>query len=169
MPTPWDVIRMARETGVRPSEFLEFLTPDEVSGVRKCDPAWLECNGSRYIMALRRDAKRGCYFLDKKTGYCSIYEWRPILCRLFPFRLHETRDGKLKGFSLHDDVECPKNRDGVVDTEPLHTLWRDDCVHQEDYRALVTFFNRQKRRADRKPEEFIALFVAEPPSGHRDA
>lgn len=143
--------------GVNPYDFLEFLTPDEITGVDEDDATWLEVGDERFLMALRRDHK-GCHFLDKKTRYCSIYEARPILCRLYPFALKESADGEFLGFSLHDDVGCPKNKDGVYETKPLYELYQDDCLHQTDYQDLVAVFNA--RQYDGKvPEDFIKMFV----------
>lgn len=157
LPTPWDVIRIVKHTGANPYEFLEFLSPEEISEVAKSDPTWLECDDGRYIMALRRD-ESGCHFLDKKTRYCGIYEARPILCRLYPFKLQETRDGKFRGFVLHKDVGCPRHQDGQVATQPLYELYLEDSKHQEDYDDLVRVFNR-KKYAGKRPEDFIELFV----------
>ena len=157
LPTPWDVIRIVRMEGVHPEDFLEFLLPDEITGVDDDDATWLEVGDKRYLMALRRDHK-GCYFLDKKTRYCSIYEARPILCRLYPFALQESAEGEFLGFSLHDDVGCPKNRDGVHQTKPLHELYQDDCLHQTDYQDLVAVFNARTYKGKR-PEDFIQMFV----------
>ena len=108
-------------------------------------------------MALKR-GKKGCHFLDKKTRYCSIYESRPILCRLYPFKLDEFRDGSFKGFSLHKDVGCPKHRDGKVDTIPLYELYLDDSIHQRDYNDLVEVFNSRDYEG-KAPEDFIKMFV----------
>lgn len=159
LPTPWDVIRIVRGTGARPLEFLEFVTPDEISGVSPSDPTWLKCNGLRYLMALRRDAN-GCFFLDNKTRYCSIYEHRPILCRLYPFKLQEDRNGDFRGFTLHSDVGCPRNRDGDVPTRPLYELYLEDSKHQEDYQDLVRVFNA-RRDKNKQPQDFIKLFITE--------
>lgn len=157
LPTPWDVIRIVREEGTNPYDFLEFLSPDEIEGVTKGDPTWLNVDGERYIMALRR-GKKGCHFLDKKTRYCSIYEARPILCRLYPFKLDEFRDGTFKGFSLHGNVGCPKHKDGTVDAVPLYELYLEDSTHQQDYNDLVAVFNG-RQYPGKAPEDFIAMFV----------
>ncbi len=157
LPTPWDVIRIVRQEGADPAEFLEFLKPDEISDVTKGDPTWLEVGDERYIMALKRTAK-GCHFLNKKTRYCSIYEARPILCRLYPFKLDEFRDGSYKGFSLHKNVGCPKHQDGTVDTVPLYELYLDDSTHQQDYEDLVAVFNHREYEG-KAPEDFIEMFV----------
>lgn len=158
MPTPWDVIRIVRETGANPYAFLEFLTPDEVDGVDDDDPTWLEVGDERYMMCLRRDEREGCFFLNKTSGYCSIYESRPILCRLYPFALQETRDGTFKGFGLHDDVGCPRNTDGTVDCNQLHELYLEDTKHHVDYDTLVEVFNKREYKGKR-PEDFIEMFI----------
>ncbi len=157
LPTPWDVIRMVRMEGANPYEFLEFLTAEEITGVEDDDPTWLEVGDERYLMALRR-TEEGCHFLDKDTRHCTIYEARPILCRLYPFALQESEEGEFLGFTLHDDVGCPKNRDGVYQTAPLYDLYKDDCLHQTDYQDLVNVFNA-RTYADKKPEDFIEMFV----------
>ena len=157
LPTPGDVVRIARATGRDPHRFLEFLTPDEIRGVAKSDPTWLECGAERYMMALRRTEK-GCVFLNKRTRFCTIYEHRPLLCRLYPFKLHETRGGAFKGFSLHTDVGCPRHRDGIVPTGPLYETYKEDRVHQEDYDSLVEIFN-EKEYPRKKPSDFLHMFV----------
>ena len=159
--TPWDVVQIVRKTGVRTQEFLEFLFQDEISGVPLSDPTWIECNGRRYIMALRRDDQEGCFFLDKHTKQCFIYPSRPIVCRLYPFRLEETRTGGFRGFSLHrTGVGCPRQRGDVFVTGPLYALYLEDLKHQEDYQDLVAAFNR-RQDADKQPADFASLFVEE--------
>ncbi len=156
-PTPADVIRLVKATKADPRDFLTFITPDEITGVEKNDPAWLYVEGEKYMMALKRK-KEGCYFLHPKTRYCTAYEHRPILCRLFPFKLHETRKGEFKSFTLHSDVECPRHQDGQVETAPLYELYLEDCKHHEDYNDLVTVFNR-KLYPGKKSEDFIQMFI----------
>lgn len=150
-------MRIIRETGANPIEFLEFITPDDITGVRKNDPTWLDVDDQRYMMALRRDRK-GCFFLDRKTRFCQIYESRPLLCRLYPFKLQEDREGNFKGFTLHTDVGCPRHRDGAMETAPLYEIYREDATHQEDYRALVAAFNK-RQYTGKKPEDFLDTFL----------
>lgn len=157
LPTPWDVIRIHRQTGEHPLDFLEFLTNDDIADMDDNDPTWLQVGDQRYIMALRR-GDTGCFFLHGKTKHCTIYEARPILCRLFPFKLQETRAGEFRGFALHSDVGCPRNRDGVVDTAPLYDLYTEDKGHHEDYDALVEAFNAREYH-DKCPEDFLGIFM----------
>ncbi|MEA3364868.1 MAG: YkgJ family cysteine cluster protein [Candidatus Hydrogenedentes bacterium] len=157
LPTPWDVIRIVKNTGISPYKFLEFLQEGEITEVEDNDPTWLVCGEKRYIMALKR-TKRGCYFLNKKTGLCTIYEHRPLLCRLYPFKLQETKNGKFKGFTLHKDVGCPRYRDGKVETKYLYKLYRQDCGNQRDYEELVKVFNK-RAYSGKTPSDFIEMFI----------
>jgi Fe-S-cluster containining protein len=159
LPTPWDVIRIVKHTGLSPHEFLEFLSPEEISEVEDNDPTWLEVDDDQYMMALRREEGTGCFFLNNDTRLCGIYDARPILCRLYPFRVHETREGEFVKFSLHEDVGCPRHRDGIVHTQPLYDLYVVDCAHQQDYEDLVRVFNR-KRYEGKRPEDFVQMFVS---------
>ena len=157
MPSPWDVRRIMHMTDADPYDFLEFLTAEELEDVEADDPTWLEVGDERYIMALKRDEKEGCHFLNKKTRLCSIYEARPFLCRLYPFKVEEDKDGNFLGFSLHEDVGCPKHQDGQVAVGPLHDMNVQDDLNQEDYHELVEMFN-SKNYPGKEPEDFVILF-----------
>jgi Fe-S-cluster containining protein len=158
LPTPWDVRRIMKMTGEAPEDFIEFLTPVEIDEVDMDDPTWLEVNGEHYMMALQRDEKTGCHFLDNKTTYCSIYEARPLLCRLYPFEMQEDKDGNFKGFGLHKDVGCPKHTDDVYQVKPLYDLAMQDELNQEDYCELVDIFNNKKYK-NKIPWDFITMFT----------
>jgi Fe-S-cluster containining protein len=158
LPTPWDVRRIMRMTGQDPFDFLEFLTPEEIDDVDDDDPTWLVLNGEKYMMALKRDETLGCHFLNRDTKYCSIYEARPLLCRLYPFKVEETPDEKFLGFTLHEDVGCPKHSDGLVPVKPLYDLFVQDSINGDDYSELVEFFNAQDYPG-KEIEDFVVMFT----------
>lgn len=158
LPTPWDVLRITLNTGRNPLKFLEFLSPDEITGVSKNDPTWLKIGKQKFIMALKRTPEEGCIFLDRKTRYCSIYEHRPLLCRLYPLKLHETRSGDFRSFTLHTDVGCPRHRDGILEAKPYYELYLQDKMHQEDYAMLVETFNTSAP-PNSVPQDFLHLFM----------
>lgn len=141
---------------MHPRKFLAFITEDEITGVYKSDPTWLKIDGKKYMMTLKR-GKKGCYFRDPVKSTCKIYDHRPLLCRLFPFKLRQRRDGGVHSFSLHKDVGCPKYRDGMVEVAELAKLWEVERENQEDYKNLVAFFNSKK--GPKKPFDFVELFV----------
>jgi len=158
LPTPWDVRRITKMTGKDPFDFIEFLTPGELNDVEDDDPAWLEVDGERYMMALQRDEKTGCTFLNNETRFCSIYEARPNLCRLYPFKALESKNGQYKGFTLQDDVGCPKYTDGRVAALPLYEILVQDDLNQEDYHELVDIFNG-KEYEGKEVEDFVIMFT----------
>lgn len=156
-PTPYDIINIVKKTNINPKEFLEFITSDEIEGIKKSDPTWLKINGKKYLMTIKR-TKDGCFFRDKQRGICKIYLHRPLLCRLFPFKVRETKSGKIHSFSLHRDIECPEYRDGVVNVKELTEILKEEYQNQEDYQDLVQFFNNQPHN-NKKPFDFVDLFV----------
>ena len=156
--TPWDVRRIMRMTGKDPYEFLEFLTPEEIKDVGGDDPTWLEVDGERYVMALQRDDSTGCTFLNNESRLCSIYEARPMLCRLYPFKVKQSTKGQYQGFTLHEDVGCPKHTDGKVLAKPLYDLYVQEDLHQEDYYEFVEAFNR-KRYEGKEVRDFVIMFT----------
>jgi len=145
-------------TGEDPFNFIEFLTPDEIEDVDDDDPTWLIVKGEKYMMALQRDERTGCHFLNNETRLCSIYDARPLLCRLYPFKAIEGDKGEYKGFTLHDDVGCPKHQDGVVPTRPLWDLYCQDEINQEDYSELVEVFNGMDYPG-KEVEDFVVMFT----------
>ncbi|MCX8063772.1 MAG: YkgJ family cysteine cluster protein [Candidatus Hydrogenedentes bacterium] len=155
-PTPYDVIQIVKATKLHPKKFITFFKEGEIAGIYKSDPTWLKIGKERYMMALKR-TRKGCYFRDPVRKVCRIYEHRPLLCRLFPFKLHQKRSGEVSSFSLHKDVGCPKNRDGVVKVDELTKLWELERENQEDYKNLVAYFNSKKE--ERRPFDFVELFV----------
>ena len=153
--TPRDAVRIAKATGKHPLDFLEFRTPDQMSDVADTDPTWLECGDERYMMVIRHVSDR-CFFLDERTVECGIYDTRPALCRLFPFKLHLTRNGEFRAFSLHKDCGCPRYLDGTVDAQDLYRLFVEDDENQDDYIAMVAAFNEVERD---EPEEFVRMLI----------
>ncbi len=70
---------------------LELVTADEAIGSHKKIAKRLQREGivksyrtSSGLFMLEQNEGRDCYFLDKKTRLCSVYEKRPGVCREFP-------------------------------------------------------------------------------------
>jgi Fe-S-cluster containining protein len=56
-----------------------------------------------YVYEMRKKPENGqCVFLEDKL--CSIYEFRPLICRFYPFKLEKTKNGKRKFLYTR---ECP--------------------------------------------------------------
>ena len=84
--TPKDVGLICRKTGLAPRQF---------------------CLPTRDVLSTMRSRKGVCYFY--KQGKCSIYRFRPVDCRLFPFDVHVNDEGKAV-LVLHVNA-CPQRID----------------------------------------------------------
>ena len=151
LPTPWDVRRITKMTGKDPFDFIEFLSPSEVEDVDEDDPTWLDVNGKRYIMALQRDEKTGCTFLNNKTRLCSIYEARPMLCRLYPFKVRETKSGMDLPMIMRARIFQTTNgtrpiRAGMARCQPSRNGGRRESHHQVWVRTGVKMRNQKTAR-----------------------
>jgi len=81
-----------------------------------------------------------CRFLDKESGLCTVYEERPLVCRIFPFYLEPLTGhatllpvqcgvnlqivplGSLNGWSLRDFETAAK--------QWLAEIWDEAELHQ---------------------------------------
>jgi len=87
--TPFDIWRIERKTGLNPRDFTLVVTrPDRFGG--------------RYIQFLMKLTNSNCIFLSENI--CKINDFKPITCRLFPFREYE--DGEIHW--MHDHVDFIK-------------------------------------------------------------
>jgi len=68
-----------------------FLTEEEIDSLRRASGV-----GEEQFVTLRRNRNTGysfktlnlpCRFLEPGSGRCSVYESRPLVCRMFPFYL----------------------------------------------------------------------------------
>ncbi len=85
--TPFDILRISEGTGMKPGAFLSLV--DDYSEREREEPAVL-IDGKMQIVVLKRSAGKICFFYSKEG--CNIYEFRPYLCRAYPFMI---RNGKI--------------------------------------------------------------------------
>lgn len=90
-----------------------------------------------------------CRFLNTATGECSIYEIRPLVCRLFPFYPEP-----LTGHATLIPVQCGANLEIMADSSnkgfslsdfesDIH-LWLADLWHEAEVQRVIA-------RADGSP------------------
>jgi Fe-S-cluster containining protein len=67
-------------------------------------------SGKVFQVQLIKSAKGDCYicpFLDEEKSSCRIYELRPLECRIWPFMLARSRDGKSVNLVCLEKRDCP--------------------------------------------------------------
>ena len=60
---------------------IAYVLPEEKERLRKIDIPLIDIDGISYI---KREYDGSCSMLDKQHGRCSIYDYRPLCCHLFP-------------------------------------------------------------------------------------
>ncbi|MGB9676294.1 MAG: YkgJ family cysteine cluster protein [Candidatus Bathyarchaeales archaeon] len=88
-----EVEKIATKTKMRPESFVE-----EVKGFEP------------YAYMMRKNANGKCIFLNKNR--CTIYAYRPLICRFYPFELKGTSNG---AYTFNYTEECP----GIGKGNPL--------------------------------------------------
>ena len=61
-----------------------------------------------YCYEMKKNSEGKCFFLKDKQ--CSIYAFRPLICRFYPFELKFDQDKNLHVFDF--TVECPGINNG---------------------------------------------------------
>lgn len=91
-----DVIKINQETGIPLNEIAHFAKVSEqhLKGVEHADPFFFKhFREGKVLQLLRNDGN--CKFLKDVEG-CTIFDHRPIICRLFPFSFDFKQDGGIK-------------------------------------------------------------------------
>jgi Fe-S-cluster containining protein len=154
-----DLRRLCEGTGLPADRVVSFYAGDEFddggSGL-----VYVELDVGARTMGLRRRAARAhgeatdvCRFF--RDGRCSVYEHRPVTCRLWPFSLTLDGRGRPTRLALNDAVECPYALDGQVDEAALVADWRLDDEQDARWRRTARAWNL--RHSGGTAAEFLAF------------
>ena len=92
---------------------LIYLLPNEVSFFRNLSIDLIEIEGVHFLIKRTND-KQYCPFRDQTSGNCTIYDYHPAICRLFPLEIKE--ENGIFGWAV--GLYCPKvisNQDNFLD------------------------------------------------------
>ncbi len=121
--TSFDVVRMSRRTGLHWSSFLRYYTNVIVADLIP-------------VITLAGYGKGRCPFLrftEKGETYCTIYDARPLKCRIYPLHLVS-----LDTSELVLDEKCPGvGKDGFK-KPPLMLIKQYSLELKEHYKKLYT-------------------------------
>lgn len=115
-----------------------YLTSEERSRLR--DASGIP---EKEFMAERQDSNSGyvfhtlnqpCPFLDAQTGNCTVYESRPLACRLFPFYVDP-----LTGYATLYSAECDDNM--VFPPTDSEKGWRLIDFEEKVRRWMIEFWD----------------------------
>jgi Fe-S-cluster containining protein len=152
-----DLERLVKGTGLSPHQVVDFYAGSEFEDGGE-GLVYVDLDVGSRTMGLRRAVNRrgqptGCRFFVEER--CSVYDHRPVTCRLWPFTVALDDQGQMNRLSINDAVDCAYQLDGVVDGKALTRHWREDDVQDGRWQRVVERWNR--RHAGGTRESFFAF------------
>jgi len=112
--THLDLLRLQIYGGIKVDESIVEIKDSEEYELDLYPP--IRINNKRYYLALASREDGTCIFL-RSDGKCSIHEFKPLVCRFYPFVYWVKEDGEID-VDLNEKVvnECPGL---ILDGEPI--------------------------------------------------
>ena len=153
--TGQDVQRLMKGEKLKATDILEFYKSDEFDDGGE-GLHFAELDEGRKVMGLQKrwDAENGrdaCKFF--KNNRCSVYESRPVTCRVWPFTLRFDDKGRITSLSINDTLACPYELDGHNSPQKVAADWNWDDRQDETWEKAVKAWN--KRHAGGSRREFL--------------
>lgn len=152
-----DVERLMKGTGLPASKIARFFKTSDFDD--KGDGLQLiNMDGGRRILGLQKrfdkpNKRDACKFF--LNGRCSVYESRPVTCRVWPFTLVLDEGGALRGMSINPSLPCPYELDGKNRPKDIKKDWDWDDKQDVAWAAKVKEWNSTHSRGS--AEEFFAF------------
>ncbi len=145
--TDEDVKRIARHTGDSATEIVRWV---DRHGIDMDDEpeAFVRLRQGKRVMVLRHQGG-GCRYLGDDDR-CTIYESRPLGCRVYPLDPEYNSKGKLRRLTIVRATECPYELDGNNDVEELRVLHRRYSDAHEAFNRRIADWNREQEARRRK-------------------
>lgn len=128
-----DVVRIFKKVG---KDILKYV-------IFRSDIKGRSVNGNNHegVLTIRDKEDGSCIFYE--NGLCSIYDVRPLSCRLFPYNpiFKEGKNGYTKNVTVSPCKEIEKGRSFKI--SPTDLQWRKERL---EYDKIVFQWNSQKNR-----------------------
>ena len=145
--TDEDIRRIIAHTHQNPLEVVDFYTPEDVEWDTD-QPGWIHLKSGLQIMGLRRN-DQGCQYLGE-DDLCTIYEYRPVTCRRYPFDVEMDESGAIQLLGISKSVECPYERDGYHTLGEIKALCTWEEEEDNPYNAKLAVWNAQKKPGEKR-------------------
>lgn len=142
-----DIQRVTAGTGVNPTRFVRFKDRHSIDMDEEPEAFALVRQGKR--VAVMRQGRNGCHFLGADNR-CSIYEHRPLGCRVFPFDADYGKDKKLRKLTILNVTDCPYELDGQNSARDIVARQEQYNDDNDAYYARVEDWNRLQRSRKRR-------------------
>ena len=156
--TDSDIKRVVRHTGESSHDLVRWV---DRNGIDMDDEpeAFVMLRQGKRVMVLRHTGG-GCRYLGADDR-CTIYNHRPLGCRIFPFDPSYTEAGKLRRLKLIQATDCKYELDGDNDPEKVRVLHGRHIAATTTYQARVATWNArqaERKRAGKQAESASAFF-----------
>lgn len=159
--TDLDVRRLMDGTGMKAEDIVTFFAPDDFEDKGE-GLSFANLDGGRFTLGLqkRHDKANGrdaCKFF--RDNRCSVYEHRPVTCRVWPFTLSFDATGRrVTRLSINPALPCPYELDGKNSLAQLTSNWNWDDKQDVHWSAKVAEWNRTHTKGSRREFlEFLGL------------
>ncbi|HVU01981.1 MAG TPA: YkgJ family cysteine cluster protein [Polyangiaceae bacterium] len=144
--TDGDIRRIKERTGDAAADIVRWV---DRHGIEMDDEpeAFVMLRQGKRVMVLGHQ-NGACRYLGKDAR-CTIYDARPLGCRLYPFDPDWDSNGKLRRLKIVRATECPNEMDGKTKVSDLKAL--DDRYQQahRDLNAKIAEWNGVQRKRKR--------------------
>ena len=156
--TDSDIKRITRHTGEGAQELVRWV---DRNGIDMDDEpeAFVNLRQGKRVLVLRHEGG-GCRYLGSDDR-CTIYNHRPLGCRIFPFDPTFREDGKLLRLKLIPATDCKYELDGDNDIDKVQTLHGKHIAATNAYQAKVASWNArqaERKRSGKKPQSAADFF-----------
>jgi Fe-S-cluster containining protein len=134
-----DLRRIVQKTGERAEDIVRFVSRHEIDMDDEPE-AFVRLRQGKRVMILGH-ARGACRYLDADDR-CTIYGFRPIGCRVFPFDPTFSRTGALTRLRIIQATECRYELDGFNRVGPLRDLHERHTATMASYHQRVATWNR---------------------------
>jgi Fe-S-cluster containining protein len=142
--TDRDLERIVDRTGDKASDVVVWIDKDGIEMDDEPEAFVMLTQGKR-VMVLRHQRGRCRYLGDDNR--CTIYQSRPLGCRVYPFDPTFSKKGSLRRLAIVQATECPYELDGDNDVDTMRDLHeRYDAAHQAFNERIADWNRLQKRR-----------------------
>jgi Fe-S-cluster containining protein len=160
--TSQDITRLQKGLKLPAQELAEFYKAsefdDEGEGLH-----FVRLDIGARVMGLRKrfdekEERESCKFF--KDNRCTVYEHRPVTCRVWPFTLSFDDTGKrITRLEINDALPCPFELDGANDPKKVAADWKWDDKQDDVYSTQIKAWN--KEHAGGTAEDFFKFLGLE--------
>lgn len=145
--TDQDVLRIQQRTGDDPRDFVSWVDRDGIDMDDEPE-AFARLRQGKRVMVMRQ-GRGGCHYLGPDNR-CTIYNSRPLGCRVFPFDPSYTKQGKLRRLKLIQATDCQYELDGSNEPGAIHELHQRHERATARYQERIVLWNQEQARRVRQ-------------------